>query len=114
HLDPAAATEVSKSPIVEQTGCPSEERASVIMLHGQAYAVGSRAICTEATREVGTVVTAVAYNRSYLDGMTAASPSPELTLSLVGRTGVLSSSTGEQPGVGALERLARRVIESGT
>ena len=111
RFDPAAAIEVSQSAIVKQTACPSQETASVTMLHGEAFAVAARPICTESEHQVGTLVSVIAFNRSYLD-LIAGRNGP--TLALVGRTGLLTTTSGDQPGQDVLLRLGRRVLESGT
>jgi PAS domain S-box-containing protein len=109
NLNDTAASEVSRSPVVRQTACPSEERATIAVLHGMAYAVGARPICTGANNQVGTVVAVTAFDTRYLD-LVAGRNGPDLTL--VGRTGVLSASTGEHPPADLLDRIGHEVIDS--
>jgi len=110
RTDPVVATELSGSPVVAQAVCPREERTSATIANGQAFAVATVPVCVGVT-PMGKLVAVRPFDRAYLD-LTAGRNGP--SLALVGRTGVVATTTGDQAPTDTVRRLADAVVSSGT
>jgi PAS domain S-box-containing protein len=102
-------TELSSSPVVEQTACPRSDRSSVLVVARQAFAVAAYPECSTATGLLGKVVAVIPLDRDYLD-LRRGDNGP--TFALYSRTAQLaSSSQGRQPPASLARRLASAVLD---